>query len=67
MIFDGEIPIGWQDALDELGRTGELELMCDAIDAGREAEAEAIVERAYDRVYALNGAELIEHENFNRS
>ena len=59
MIFDGEIPLGWEDALDELGRTGDLELMCDALDMGREAEAEAIVERAYERVYARYGAELL--------
>ncbi|HEY0545286.1 MAG TPA: hypothetical protein VGC91_07930 [Pyrinomonadaceae bacterium] len=62
MIFNGEIPIGWPDALAGLGSTGELDLMCDAIEAGREDEAEAIVERAYERVYARYGAELLELE-----
>ena len=59
MIFDDDgIPVGWEHVT--LG--DEVDAFCDAADRGDRETAEAIVERAYQRLYARLGGEILERQ-----
>lgn len=57
LLMDDEgRPLGWERVT--LG--DELDAFCDAADRGDIEAAEAIVERAYERLYARVGGEILE-------